>query len=169
MQDLGTLGGRISSATAVNDDGVVVGASETPDRRWHAFMWNKGKMVDLGALIGYGDSFATAVNQAGHVVGSIRVGDERRSFVYRDGKMTVHRGGYGLYLVNAINNQELVIGARSVGNKFNAATMISSQPAVVTHGGQDLLGMMAVVLLAASGVVMYRRRYRGITLQTYIG
>jgi probable HAF family extracellular repeat protein len=127
-------------------------------------MWNKGKMVDLGALIGYGDSYATAVNNAGHVVGSIRVGDERRSFVYRDGKMTVHRGGYGLYLVNAINDQELVIGAYSVGNKFNAATMVSSQPAVATHGGQDLLGLIALVLVGAVGVVVYRRRYYGIAL-----
>ncbi len=57
-----------------------------------------------------------------------------------------------------------MIGAYSVGNKFNAATMVSSQPAVVTHGGQDLLGLIAVVLLAATGVVVYRRRYRGIAL-----
>lgn len=164
MQDIGTLGGRSSSASAINDRGLVVGASETADRRWHAFVWEQGKMTDLGALIGYGDSFATAVNEAGHVVGSIRAGDERRSFVYRDGKMTVHPGGYGLYLVNAINNQELVIGAKYAGKKFTASTMISSQPAVVTHGGQDLLAMIAVVLIATAGVVIYRRRYRGITL-----
>jgi len=121
-------------------------------------------MKDLGALIGYGDSFATAINDAGHVVGSIRIGEERRSFVYRDGKMTIHPGGHGLYLVNAINNQELVIGARSTSNKFYASTMISSQPAAVTHGGQDLLSLMAVVLVLAAGVVVYKRRYRGIAL-----
>jgi probable HAF family extracellular repeat protein len=168
MQDLGTLGGRSSSASAINDNSVVVGASETAGRRWHAFLWNKGRMVDLGALIGYGDSYATAVNQAGHVVGSIRIGDERRSFVYRDGKMTVHRGGYGLYLVNAINNQELVIGARYIGKKFTAATMISSQPAVVTHGAQDFLGAIVLVLTVATGVILYRRRYHGIALRTEI-
>jgi probable HAF family extracellular repeat protein len=70
-------------------------------------------MTDLGALIGYGDSFATAVNAAGHVVGSIRAGDERRSFVYRDGKMTVHPGGYGL--AGQRHQQPVVIGAKYAG------------------------------------------------------
>jgi probable HAF family extracellular repeat protein len=164
MTDLGTLGGRSSSATAVSDTGIVVGASETADRRWHAFTHDGRKMIDLGAMIGYGNSFATAVNSAGHVVGSIRIGDERRSFVYRDGKMTVHPGGYGLYLVNSINAEELVIGARYVAKKFQASTMRSSQPAVTTHGGTDLLTLGASVITAAFGIMLYRRRYRGIVL-----
>jgi LPXTG-motif cell wall-anchored protein len=42
--------------------------------------------------------------------------------------------------------------------------MMSSQPAAVTHGGQDLLTAIALVLLGAAGVVVYRRRYRGIAL-----
>jgi len=119
-------------------------------------------MTDLGALIGYGNSFATDINNAGHVVGSIRIGDERRAFVYRDGKMTVHPGGFGLYVVNAINDDELVIGAQYTGKQFSAAVMKSSQPAVVTHGGQDLLSIIAAVLTIAATLVICRRRYRGI-------
>lgn len=165
MTNLGTLGGRSSSATAISDNGIVVGASETADRRWHAFMHDGAKMVDLGALIGYGNSFATAVNAAGHVVGSVRIGEERRAFVYRDGKMTVHPGGHGLYLVNSINAEELVIGAKYSAKRFEAATMRSSQPAVTTHGGRDLLTVGAVVITAAFGIVLYRRRYRGIALR----
>jgi hypothetical protein len=99
------------------------------------------------------------------VVGSVRIGDERRSFAYRDGRMSVHPGGYGLYLVNSINTEELVIGAKYVGKKFEASTMHSSQRAVATHGGTDLVTMAVVVLLTAAGVVIYRRRYRGIVMQ----
>jgi len=43
MVDLGTLGGRFSSATAINDDGWVVGASEMKDRSWHAFLFDGKK------------------------------------------------------------------------------------------------------------------------------
>jgi len=164
MTEVGTLGGRSSSATAISDNGIVVGASETADRRWHAFMHDGAKMIDLGALVGYGDSFATAVNSAGHVVGTVRVGDERRAFVYRDGKMTVHPGGFGLYLVNSINAEELVIGATYVSKKFQASTMRSNKPAAVTHGGADLLSLGAAVITAAMGLMIYRRRYRGIVL-----
>jgi probable HAF family extracellular repeat protein len=167
MTDLGTLGGRSSSATAVSDNGIVVGASETVDRKWHAFMHDGTKMIDLGALVGYGNSFATAVNSAGHVVGSVRIGDERRAFVYRDGKMTVHPGGFGLYLVNSINAEELVIGATYASKKYQAATMRSSKPAAVTHGGADLLTVGAGVISAAFAIVIYRRRYRGIVLTRF--
>ena len=122
-------------------------------------------MTDLGAVIGYGDSFATAVNNAGHVVGTILLASrERRAFVYRDGKMTVHPGGFGLYLVNAINGQEQVIGARFDGTRLEAGTMHSAKPAAVTHGASDLLTAIFLILTTAGGVVVYRRRYRGIAL-----
>ena len=67
--DLGTLGGRQSSATAISGRGHVVGASETADGQWHAFLWRAGTMTDLGALPS-GDSYATDVNDAGQVVGA---------------------------------------------------------------------------------------------------
>lgn len=166
MINLGVLpGGRASSASAINDDGIVVGAASTASGRWHAFMYDGEQMRDLGDLIGYGDSFATAVNGAGHVVGTIQIGEERRSFVYRDGKMTVHPGGHGLYLVNAINNQELVIGAQYQGRKFEASTMRSNATATVVRSPQEFMTLIVIVLLAATGLTFYHRRYRGITLR----
>ncbi|MYM39101.1 HAF repeat-containing protein [Pseudoduganella sp. CY13W] len=165
MINLGTLpGGRASSASAINDEGIVVGAASTASGRWHAFMYDGTEMVDLGNMIGYGDSYATGVNGAGHVVGTILIGDERRSFVYRDGKMTVHPGGHGLYLVNAINNQELVIGAQYQGRKFEASTMRSNAIATVVRSPQEFMTMICIVLLAAGAAVIYHRRYRGIQL-----
>lgn len=166
MINLGILpGGRASSASAINDEGIVVGAASTASGRWHAFMHDGTSMIDLGDMIGYGDSFATAINAAGHVVGTILIGDERRSFVYRDGKMTVHPGGHGLYLVNAINNQELVIGAQYQGKKFEASTMRSNAVATVVRSPQEFMTLIVIVLLAATGLMIYHRRYRGIQLR----
>jgi probable HAF family extracellular repeat protein len=121
-------------------------------------------MIDLGALIGYGNSYATGINAAGHVVGTILLGEERRSFVYRDGKMLVHQAGKGLYLTNAINDKELVIGATYFSKRYAAATMNSNMTPVVPKGSQEFMFMMALVITAALGMVIYRRRYRGIKL-----
>jgi probable HAF family extracellular repeat protein len=166
MVNLGTLGGRTSTATAINDSGVVVGASETKDRHWHAFAFDGHQMIDLGAKIGFGDSFATGINSAGHVVGTVMLDEERMSFVWRDNKMLLHHGTRSLYVMNAINDAEQVIGATySLG--LHAATMNSSAAPITDHGGKDLLGMIAMVLTLAAAVVIYRRRYRGILIAAF--
>jgi probable HAF family extracellular repeat protein len=67
--DLGTLGGTSSAATAVNDNGQVVGASTLANGSLRAFLWTATSgMLDLGALGGRG-SHALAVNGNGQVVG----------------------------------------------------------------------------------------------------
>jgi probable HAF family extracellular repeat protein len=160
MIDLGTLGGLSSSASAINDAGIIVGASQTKDRRWHAFIYQDGKMTDLGAVIGEGASFATDINNAGHVVGTLLRGDERQSFVWRDGKLTIHRGGKGLHLTNSINDNEVVAGA-TFDRKLDAATMPAKARALVARGGYELLTLIfSVVFIAAAAVaiVSYIRR-----------
>ena len=39
-QDLGTLGGRESFATDLNDAGQVVGLAKTDEDLWHAALWS---------------------------------------------------------------------------------------------------------------------------------
>jgi probable HAF family extracellular repeat protein len=84
--DLGSLGGIYSHATAINDVGQVVGeATLAGDLAEHAFLitpqggeWFRDSdldgrndlMIDLGTLPGIDYSQATAVNNAGQVVGS---------------------------------------------------------------------------------------------------
>jgi probable HAF family extracellular repeat protein len=46
--DLGTLGGSLSVATAINDRGQVVGWSTTADGLQRSFLWEKGTMRQLG-------------------------------------------------------------------------------------------------------------------------
>jgi probable HAF family extracellular repeat protein len=69
--DLGTLpGGRTSTANAINDHGHVVGDSETEDLVRHAFLWRRGRMIDLGTLGGSLDSSgAVDINNHGQIVG----------------------------------------------------------------------------------------------------
>ena len=47
VTDLGTLGGRISRAFAINDLGQVAGTSNTPSGSEHAFLWASGMMQGL--------------------------------------------------------------------------------------------------------------------------
>ena len=84
MVDLGTLGGNFSSAVAVNNNGQVVGLSDTtasvsPN---HAFSWTAaGGMVDLGTL-GGANSSAYAVNDNGQVVGTADTATDSGGFTH---------------------------------------------------------------------------------------
>ena len=81
MVDLGVLpAGVRSTASGINDKGVVVGSSFFADEdgagRRHAFRWTPAKrnattgaMRDLGILPGDAWSFATGINRRGDVVG----------------------------------------------------------------------------------------------------
>lgn len=81
IRDLGTLGGNESVAFALNDSGQVSGGALniTPDpyvslfgisgdTQVHAFLWQEGRMRDLGTL-GGPDSIAYNINQSGQVAG----------------------------------------------------------------------------------------------------
>ena len=77
VTDLGTLGGSNSVPWGINDRGQVVGGSETTDidpnsgfPTFHAFLWNKGVMHDLGTLGGqYSQALLGGINSEGQVVG----------------------------------------------------------------------------------------------------
>ncbi|HEX8957629.1 MAG TPA: HAF repeat-containing protein [Burkholderiaceae bacterium] len=169
MVDLGTLGGRLSAATAINDKGIIAGASETADRHWHAFVYDGKRMTDLGALIGRGNSYATGINNAGHVVGMVQLGDERLSFVWRDGKMLVHGAGKALYLTNAINDSEQVVGATFSSEGLDAAAMFSGTRPFVDQGGVKLAWLCILCVFGAAAAVIWRKRYRGVQLAGYVG
>ncbi len=69
--DLGTLGGDFTTPTAINAEGQVVGISsiEPGGSIFHAFLWEKGVMADLGLLPNGIDSAAADINDEGIVVG----------------------------------------------------------------------------------------------------
>jgi probable HAF family extracellular repeat protein len=112
ITNLGTLGGTISRARAINDYGLIVGNSMLKDRNTsHAFLfcapsirdlslnsvvpktYESTSMRDLGAL-GPTTSFANDINDDGLIVGMTTTqnspatgGPPYSAFVYRDGIM----------------------------------------------------------------------------------
>ena len=78
-QDIGTFGGFGSEPTGLNDAGQVIGQAWLPDvpqisqPRVHAFLWQNGKMKDLGTLPGSYFSSPFAINNKGQVVGFCQV------------------------------------------------------------------------------------------------
>ncbi len=115
VTDLGTLGGSGSIAYDVSERGHVVGISETSDGRVHGFLYEGGRLRDIGPPSGYDHSVAEGVNAAGQVVGAVvKEGRDGRidPFLYRDGRMNVGRPPLGgpAALASAINARGAIAG-----------------------------------------------------------
>ena len=82
--DLGTLGGRNSYAFGINNQGDVVGSSETADQQYHAFVYADGVMLDLNLRValdaGWVLEYASDINDRGQIVaGAIDTRDPSRT------------------------------------------------------------------------------------------
>jgi probable HAF family extracellular repeat protein len=113
LPDLSNYG--ISSASGINDNHQIVGASDTASGYSHAVMWSKGAIVDLGTLGGT-QSVANAINNLGQAVGWAHTASEATHvFLYQNGTMT-DLGTFGLDPVaNAINNHGVIVGQSGNG------------------------------------------------------
>ncbi|MDA8154971.1 MAG: SMP-30/gluconolactonase/LRE family protein [Actinomycetota bacterium] len=78
MIDLGTLGGSLTGADAMNDLGQVAGQSTTATGEVHGFFWQNGVMTDLGVNV-----WPAAINNEGQVTGSGPNG----AFIWQNGVM----------------------------------------------------------------------------------
>jgi probable HAF family extracellular repeat protein len=153
--DIGTLGGFLSNAYAINDGGLVVGYSLDDEYFARAFRYpavtgmgvrakaqDLGNLLDLGDL-GGGNSFANAINTAGVVVGSSSLGIEGPYHAFRwteGGKPAMidlgtlpkgsNSGAYG------INDAGLIVGASedAVGNPHPVIFAPGAMPPVQDLG-----------------------------------
>ena len=112
ITDLGTLGGKTSRATAINNRGEVIGKAETASGVSHAFLWSNGVMHDLGSP--GGESEANGINDHGQVVGGFSLRgllSPSRAFLYQKGRMTVLGPPGRGASARAINNSGEIAGS----------------------------------------------------------
>ncbi len=81
VTDLGTPGGVITKAMGINDDGQIVGASQSGSHLY-GFLWDDGTMTNLGDLGGRG-SWAYDIDDAGQVVGGSTVDAQSHDHAFR--------------------------------------------------------------------------------------
>jgi probable HAF family extracellular repeat protein len=118
MTDSGTLSSdpanHNSQTSAINDHGQVAGSSETDSMQSHAFIYEDGKMSDLGTLPGHVNSGAFGINNRGQVVGD-SYSPLDHPFLFDKGVMINLAAGSALSsLATAINNRGDAVGyARS--------------------------------------------------------
>jgi probable HAF family extracellular repeat protein len=93
----GLGGGTDGHAIGIDEHGVAVGWSNSPQDEAHAVRWDQaGQIVDLGTLPGYSNSCARAINNHGQIVGyasnatSSKSGVENSAcaFLWENGHMT---------------------------------------------------------------------------------
>ena len=101
MVDIGTLGGTFSTIGPIGDLGLVGGlnnkgqvagtSSLAGGQGPHAFLWERGSLLDLGTL-GGNFSFAGWIDDSGQVVGASTTTTEAettlRAFSWKSGRMT---------------------------------------------------------------------------------
>jgi len=117
--DLGTLGGGHSIALGINQNNEVVGAAQTIEGIWHAFLWADGQMTDLGVLPGFEESYAQGVNEARQVIGRAvdTGGGATRAFAWSGGNRIDlgTLGGSGAR-AQGINAQSHIVGSAQIGD-----------------------------------------------------
>jgi probable HAF family extracellular repeat protein len=141
--NLGTLpGATVSSATAINASGQVVGFSSSPAPE-EAFLWSKATgMQGLGFLSGGGFSDAFAINRFGQVAGFSGAKGDNAFYAFIWSKTTgmTNLGklpGYAFSAARAINDLGQVAGDSDCVGQCGHATLWSK-----TKGSMIDLGIL---------------------------
>jgi probable HAF family extracellular repeat protein len=143
LEDLGTLGGAFSDATGINEQGWVVGQSETASGEYHAFLWTReGGMRDLNNDPAWVFTRAEGVNNKGQVVGWGQIGVVYNGFVWSEATGMVNIGAPGTHTASwcyEVNDAGRVVGeARDLSGTTNAIVWD------LKTGGVTILGPISV-------------------------
>ena len=149
--DLGNLGGDGKAfgifATGVNDDGQVVGVSDTTgDASFHGFFWQRGHITDLGTLKGDANSLALAIGNNGLVLGvSLDANFNLRAVLWRNGVPTdlntlvPANSTLDLQTACSINDKGEIIGFASLKSNPNEFHAYLAKP--VSSGDSSRAGI----------------------------
>lgn len=114
VTNVGSLSGRITQPSAINDSKQVVGSSRIAgdlSNIDHAFLWQSGTINDLGTLPGGQTSRANDINNPGQVVGySQAAGGATHCFLWQKGTMTDISPDSKLCTAQSINDLGAVAG-----------------------------------------------------------
>ena len=158
MINLDSLGGAYSYATAVNNNGEVVGYSDLLESSlpYHAFIVDVSGdgMRDLGTLNGYYSSRAEDINDLSIVVGSYRATDNShsRAFISDAGATElmdltdlVFPEGDGLIFENAvsINNRGQIIARSSYSSYYLLSPVPEPSVSLMLATGIAMVGALS--------------------------
>ena len=137
-----------AEATAINDNGAIVGWSATTNNVTHAFLWD-GTMHDLHTLGTRSNSVATAINNIGIVAGNMYDYSIFRSpFVWTAGSGMTPLGlpgGYSTSQPLGLNNRGDVVGvADSSAVIWTNGVMTDLQTVIPTSPSWDLDGAYGI-------------------------
>jgi probable HAF family extracellular repeat protein/T5SS/PEP-CTERM-associated repeat protein len=149
VTDLGSLGGSIVLAFAINDSGQVAGYAYTANGKLHAFIWQDGSLQDLGTLGGE-NSIATGINNSGQVIGKAQMADSTWvAFLWQNGSMQ-NLGTFG----GSLDDGEMLI--RINDSSMVAGTMLNDDRGfhafLWQNGNVQLLGTLGGDESSANGI-----------------
>jgi probable HAF family extracellular repeat protein len=159
VTDLGTLGGLNSDATALNDNGQVVGEAQNAAGSYHAFSWTPGGgMVDIGTLSGLGgDSNAVGVDANGEVAGNASTpdGSVSHAFFWTSGSGIHDLGTFGgpSSLAIAISEAGQVVGWAATASGYDHAFSWTEAGGLVDLGALGGAGSNAMAVNGSGEVV----------------
>ena len=122
--DLGTMGGRSSEASDINDAGNIVGWSHSYAGVIHAFFYRAGHFVDVGASRWSTESRATSLNNSNVVVGNLSVNGRSLAFRWYEGALQELRVSVSPHArvgttAHAISDAGFIVGTRDYRELHN--------------------------------------------------
>lgn len=119
MSDLGSLGGLGTNPYSINNNGQIVGSSQNSKKITEAFVFDNGKMIGIGALVGNAnDSRARSINEKGSIVGSTQeyYYSPRQGFLLQSNQSSdLDSSNYPFSMPYDINSLNVIVGISGTG------------------------------------------------------